>query len=108
MARGFLAELMVLIPNARIILSLPTMTSEYATNGSVIELRNAIRTLAKEIGISYDNNKNFDKKFLAPDGVHPSKQGANLLLGNFRHNIHSLSVKQGPKHSQGNHSATQL
>eukprot|EP00116_Pleurobrachia_bachei_P008538 sb/3468800/ len=91
-AKDFLNEVKQSLPNCRITLSLPTLTNNRATNGEVIELRKALRDLAKSMGLTHDNNRNFSRIHVDRDGLHPNKSGNILLLGNFRHNIHRLYV----------------
>ena len=94
------------IPDSKLFLSLPLLTGDPRTNDIVVKMRNSIYKIVngiqedqplKDMKLLVNKNTNFtyDNKpiaeLYAPDGVHLSQRGKQLILGNLRHHIHGVT-----------------
>ena len=107
------------LPQTRLFISLPLLTSDPAANEKIEELRDILTELVlktnsrnpkplKDTMMLFNRNSNFMPKgtqineYFARDGVHLSDRGKQVILGNFRHHIHELTslILNRPKTSR--------
>ena len=101
------------LPRAKLILSLPLLTSKFALNKHILELRNLTFDLQKRrepssnihVQLLFINtNRNFDAtprssqtralqnpSLFTRDGIHLSATGSDLIMMNYRHEVHLLT-----------------
>ena len=97
----------------QVIISLPLLTVDPEINERILELRDHLIALVDEFDDQHHNSAPFKKLWVNPnsnftkdgnliwdnhsvDGIHLSNEGKNLILGNFRHQIHKMSKRTRP------------